>query len=423
VRDDARVRALWDLTRGPAGIRGSLWRPLAVFRLLAVTYAAGLAVHRADGYSRPTLAAVLLGAMVLWSLAMAVAQPTAHRTRRRGTLWTLVVLDVGTGAAAVLATRAVETYRAIDNGAPTLPGLWAAGGVFAVALVGGTLGGLAGASVIGAATLAERGEFTASTVGSVVLVVVAGSVVGYLVATADAAGAALRAAVVASSAAAERERLAREVHDGALQALALLARDATRGMPPEQVARLAAEQEAALRSLLLTGSGGRSRDAEPAPDAPPDAGAVRPRRSARAGGAGVADGPGTDLADAVEVALRACLPPSRTSFSRPAGPLLLPAEVTSEIAAAVRAALDNVVRHAGADARVFVLLEDEPDGVRVTVRDDGVGMPATRTEQAAAEGRLGISRSIRGRIADLGGTVVVRSGAGEGTEVELCVRR
>jgi signal transduction histidine kinase len=407
--DDPPVQSgatfLWGLTRGPEGIRGSLWRPLAVFRVLSIGYAAGLAVHRADRYSRPGLATLLLVCMAVWSLAMAVAPPAADRAGRRGLLWTLVLLDVATGAAAVLLTRAVETSAAIDSGAPTLPGLWAAGGVFGLALVGGTAGGLAGAVVIGAATLVERGEVTASTVGSVVLVVVAGSVVGYLVGTAQAAEAALRRVLVAQAAVAERERLAREVHDGALQALALLARDATRGMPPEQVAGLAAEQEAALRQLLLTGpGGGRRASIQPPPTA-----------SAR-------DVP-FDLGAAVADALATALPATRFSFSRPADPVLLPTGSGAQTAAALRAVLDNVVRHAGDGARVFVLLEDQADEVVLTIRDDGVGMSAQRAAEAEAEGRMGLARSIRGRVTDLGGSVQVGTAPGQGTEVELRVPR
>lgn len=413
MRHDARVQAIWQLiwqlTRGPDGIRGSLWRPLAVFRLLSILYAAGLAVHRVEKYSRPTLAAVLLVLMATWSLAMAVAQPSADRTGRRRTLWILALVDVGTGAAAVLATRGVETYAAIDNGAPTLPGLWAAGGVFALALVGGTLGGLAGAAVIGGATLAERGELTASTIGSVVLVVVAGSVVGYLVGTADRAETALRRALGAQAAAAERERLAREVHDGALQALALLARDATRGMPAAQVATLAAEQEAALRQLLLTGPGGLSRTVEEMGTSTSTSTSTSDEQA--------------DLAPVLGDVVARALPPTRTSYSRPAGPVLLPAGTVREVGAAVRAVLDNVDRHAGPEARVFVLVEDDGDEVRVLVRDDGRGMDPDRPERAEAEGRLGLTRSIRGRILDLGGTVTVTSQPGEGTEVELVVRR
>jgi signal transduction histidine kinase len=40
---------------------------------------------------------------------------------------------------------------------------------------------------------------------------------------------------------------------------------------------------------------------------------------------------------------------------------------------------------------------------------------------AAGEGRLGVSQSIRGRIAEVGGTVTITSEPGQGTEVEIGV--
>ena len=110
-------------------------------------------------------------------------------------------------------------------------------------------------------------------------------------------------------------------------------------------------------------------------------------------------------------------------MSAPAEPVLLPAPVAAELAAAVRAALDNVARHAGPGARAWVLVEDLGAEVVVGVRDDGVGIPPGRLEQAAAEGRLGVAGSLRGRLADLGGTMTVVSAPGEGTELELRVPR
>jgi signal transduction histidine kinase len=101
----------------------------------------------------------------------------------------------------------------------------------------------------------------------------------------------------------------------------------------------------------------------------------------------------------------------------------LPSRITAEVIAAVLAALDNVRKHAGADARAYLLLEDEQDGVRVTVRDDGAGFPPERPAEAVAAGRLGIAQSMRGRIADCGGTTTIDSRAGEGTEVEFWVPR
>ena len=85
------------------------------------------------------------------------------------------------------------------------------------------------------------------------------------------------------------------------------------------------------------------------------------------------------------------------------------------------AALDNVRRHAGPDAHAWILVEDEPDEVIVTVRDDGPGIPEGRLDQAEGEGRLGVALSIRGRLRDLGGTAELISVPGQGTEVELKV--
>ena len=98
----------------------------------------------------------------------------------------------------------------------------------------------------------------------------------------------------------------------------------------------------------------------------------------------------------------------------PADPVLVPPRVAGELVAAVGAALDNVRLHAGDAAQAWVLVEDEGGEVALTVRDNGMGMPAGRLDEAAAAGRLGASSSIRGRLRDLGGTAEysVREGAG-----------
>ncbi|WP_262402100.1 ATP-binding protein [Actinomadura sp. CNU-125] len=70
-----------------------------------------------------------------------------------------------------------------------------------------------------------------------------------------------------------------------------------------------------------------------------------------------------------------------------------------------------------------MLLEDGGDEVIVSVRDDGPGMPDGRLEQAAADGRLGVAQSIRGRVRDLGGTTLITSAPGDGTEIEMTVPR
>jgi signal transduction histidine kinase len=70
-----------------------------------------------------------------------------------------------------------------------------------------------------------------------------------------------------------------------------------------------------------------------------------------------------------------------------------------------------------------VLVEDLGMEVVVSVRDDGSGIPAGRIEAAAAEGRLGIAKSIRGRVSDLGGTITLETAPNSGTEWEVRVPR
>jgi signal transduction histidine kinase len=55
------------------------------------------------------------------------------------------------------------------------------------------------------------------------------------------------------------------------------------------------------------------------------------------------------------------------------------------------------------------------------VRDDGRGFDPGRLAAAAVSGRLGVSQSIIGRLRDAGGTAVVTSRPGQGTEVDLRV--
>jgi len=73
----------------------------------------------------------------------------------------------------------------------------------------------------------------------------------------------------------------------------------------------------------------------------------------------------------------------------------------------VGAALANVRRHCAAETKAWVLVETEDAEVTVTVRDEGSGFPPGRLDEAAAAGRLGVAQSIKGRIRDLGGSVVI----------------
>lgn len=209
----------------------------------------------------------------------------------------------------------------------------------------------------------------------------------------------------------ERERLARGIHDSVLQVLAMVQRRGTAlGGEAAELGRMAGEQEVALRTLVSSGLVPTTRVSEDAAE-----GAVV--RTVEVDDED--DGPAGAACD-----LRSLLAPyagSRVSFAEPGAPVLLAPGAAKELAAAVSAALDNVRVHAGQDAQAWILVEDWPDEVIVTVRDDGPGIAEGRLAQAEGEGRMGVALSIRGRLRDLGGTAELISVPGQGTEVELKV--
>jgi signal transduction histidine kinase len=81
---------------------------------------------------------------------------------------------------------------------------------------------------------------------------------------------------------------------------------------------------------------------------------------------------------------------------------------------AAREATVNSAKWSGAP-QVSLYAEVEPGAVMLFVRDRGQGFDPA----AVPADRQGIAQSIRARMARYGGTVVIRSAPGEGTEVEL----
>jgi signal transduction histidine kinase len=277
----------------------------------------------------------------------------------------------------------VDTGEHIRTGAPTLPTFWASACVLVWAVSLGLGGGLAAAALVAAADQVIRPGGVGVTFSNAFLLVLAGAVVGHVAELVRAAEAERIRAAELSAATTERERLARDIHDGVLQVLALVARrGAEVGGETAELGRLAGEQERALR--LLVGAAPSTADGE---------------------------------ADLVEL-LRAVVSPDVTLVA-PAGTVAVGVGPGRELAAAVAAALDNVARHAGAAAKAWVLVEDDAGVLTVTVRDDGPGIPVGRLAAAAAEGRLGVAQSIVGRLRALGGDAVITAAPGQGTEVEL----
>ena len=101
------------------------------------------------------------------------------------------------------------------------------------------------------------------------------------------------------------------------------------------------------------------------------------------------------------------------------GPIWLPAHQVEELVAAARQALENVIEHAGA-TRAALFAEEDGGAVVVTVRDDGRGFTYDEAAFTAA-GKMGLVKSIKGRVEQLGGQLRVSSRPGAGTEVELRV--
>jgi signal transduction histidine kinase len=89
------------------------------------------------------------------------------------------------------------------------------------------------------------------------------------------------------------------------------------------------------------------------------------------------------------------------------------------VVGATREALVNAAKWSGATA-VSVYAEVEDDRVSVFVRDRGKGVDV---EDAGGDDHHGIAESIRGRMSRHGGRAEIRSTPGEGTEVELVMKR
>jgi signal transduction histidine kinase len=370
------------------GFEATLWRAIAVYRAASLVYAGVLISLHFTWYAHPVGGWLVLGVMTVWT---AIATYAYADPVRRG--WPLLIADLAVAVACLLATGWVESAGRLLLGAPNLPVSWVAAPVLAWAVAKGRRGGVIAAGIVALAdyllrTFAADGP-TQSTFNGAVLLLLAGVVGGHVARLALHAETRLAQAVELEAATRERERLARGIHDSVLQVLSLVQRRGGElGGEAAELGRLAGEQEATLRALIGSGP----------PRAEPDAPGI------------------TDLGP-----LLTARGSTKVTVSTPATPVRLPARTATEVAAAVGAALDNVRRHCGADARAWVLVEDAADHVIVSVRDEGPGIEPGRLDQAAADGRLGIAQSICGRIEDLGGTVTIASAPGQGTEIEMII--
>ena len=133
----------------------------------------------------------------------------------------------------------------------TVPGFWVMAAMLAWAVHLRWVGGVVAAVALAAADVALRDVWTQSIYGNVFLLLIGGPVVGYLSGLLQQLAADRDRAERSAAVAAERARLARAVHDGVLQVLALVQRRAGElGPDGAELARVAGEQEQGLRTLI-----------------------------------------------------------------------------------------------------------------------------------------------------------------------------
>ncbi|MFI1436935.1 MacS family sensor histidine kinase [Streptomyces lydicus] len=406
--------------RPPKALRMSvelpLWRAITGYRILTLVYTLCQVAFSYRHYEHPLGAVAYMGALTVWMALTWRRTTSPERCTRQ-----FLIVDLGFAVGGILLTSLVDTHARIMGGAPTLPSIWTAGAVLGFAIKGGWRWAAVASSAVAVANLVEREQLARDTLRNVVLVWVAGVAIGYVVEVARASERTLARALQIEAATRERERLARDIHDSVLQVLAMVQRRGTAiGGEAAELGRMAGEQEVALRTLV---AGGLVR---PAGAAAMASYVPAPVTAAHEGTAGTAVAPARSAPPAADGScdVRALLAPfagAGVTFSEPGAPVELPAAAAAELAAAVSAALDNVRVHAGDGAHAWILVEDEPHAVIVTVRDDGPGIPEGRLADAEREGRLGVALSIRGRLRDLGGSAAWVSVTGQGTEVELTV--
>lgn len=388
----------------------SLARPLRVLRVclhLLVGLLLAVAAVRAVTGPGPRRAAVLAAAVALAvAYAVGVALPLVRRSRPAALAWLAVLTG---GWLALLALTPDGVWFAFPLFLLHLHLLPVRGGIVAVAAT--TVAAVAG--VAGHQGALTPGAVIGPAIGAAVSV---GTVLGYqalyreserrrrLIEQLRATRAELAAAEHAAGVLAERERLAREIHDTLAQGLSsiqLLLRAAQRGFPDrldvaaghvEQARRTAqdnlVEARRFVRALSPPGLDGASLPA-----------ALRRLCDATAAASGLA------------VRLRVDGTPVR-----------LPTNHEVALLRIAQSALANTVRHAGA-GRADVTLRYGGRDVVLDVVDDGCGFDVgAAVHRPGGDGGFGLA-AMRARAEELGGSLVVESAPGCGARLAVGLAR
>jgi signal transduction histidine kinase len=346
---------------------------IAVLRLLVVVWAVVVTVvdARSGVLSHPTGAFAVLAVVAAWTGLIGVWVLTSPSLVVRPAV---LSVDLVVGAAVVVAD-----WLVYDGPHPQSFGsAWPVTSVVLVAVVRGWKPGLVAGLGLGLANVvavAATDHLTGRGLalgGNVVLLATTGAVAGFV-------STRLREAESAVAAARERERFARTLHDGVLQTLAVVQRRSD----DQAIVELARDQEWELRRFI--GSG---------PDSRTDLVAELRSVAAR-----------TERHHRVRVEVVVIEDPG------------VAGERLDALVGATTEAVGNAVKHASPS--VVTVCLDAGEGGRgslVTVTDDGSGF-----EVGDAPAGTGLTRSIRGRLSEVGGRATIRSTVGRGTEVSLWV--
>jgi signal transduction histidine kinase len=215
----------------------------------------------------------------------------------------------------------------------------------------------------------------------------------------------------ARRAAEERLRIARELHDTVAHSMATIAVQAAAALqvlgeaeagPRDALQAIRETSKEALSDIRITLSDLRAREGEP-----PGAG------GAGAGGAGGAAA-GLGRLEALADAVRAAGAPVTVAIEGAAA--ALPAAVDHCAYRILQESLTNVLRHAGAAARVGIVLRYGRGVLDVEVTDDGAGVPAGDDGAGDADGGHGLA-GMAERVSALGGSLRAGPRPGGGFEV------
>ncbi len=258
----------------------------------------------------------------------------------------------------------------------SLPSMWIVSPVFVVAIAAGRRTavvagiGLGVCRYIGWLPFAEDSSYSIARLGTIFFLGIAGWIAGYIMielAKTDRSISAFKA----------REEIARTLHDGVLQTLAIIQRTSE----DTKLVNLARTQEKELRDYLF--------------------GTYAPHQNLATGLRSVARKAEQRYPIKVEVVTAPDLK-SQSDFH------------TQTLCKAAGEAVTNAAKH-GPATQVTIYAEPADRGiVFVSVKDNGKGFAT----EAVDEGQ-GISRSIRGRIEGSGGRVEITSRLDRGTEVKM----